>query len=270
VPFDTGLSVGVARAVYGPINGVLALPKHWADVLGRWNQTSRFSQSNRPLSQILSLFYHWALPSAGFETYGEWARLAPPASLADWVVQPQRGQGYTLGVQSLRIDSVGSGFRIQAEATMLEQTPSNPGELIPIFYTSNRAPGGYTQRGQIIGASIGPGGSSQFVAADLVRPSWTAGLQVGRIQWNHEAYYRQPIGVSYKHHDVSIFAGLRGAIDLAKASISGELTATERLNFLFQGTEPSAFEDFFDVGNLTLKLSIAPGPRGITRQGGRR
>ena len=268
-PFDSGLTIGAARAVYAPVNGIGGVPKHWADVLWRWNQADRFSQHDRPLNQILSLFYQWIIPGVGFESYGEWAQLTPP-SIGHLIRQPQSGQGFTLGLQSLRATGPGRAFRVQAEATMLHQTPPNAREEVPTFYTSHRSPAGYTQRGKIIGASIGPGGSSQFLAADVVRSSWTVGLQAGRIQWNGEAYYSQPTGISYKHHDVSVFAGLRGGADLAAVSFSGELVLTDRMNFLFQGTDPTAFDDFYDVGNVTFKLSISRRPSAITRRIGMR
>jgi hypothetical protein len=270
VPFDTALTIGLARAVYGPVNGTLALPKHWADVLWRWNLSDRFSRSERPLSQIFSLFSQWSFPQNGFEVYGEWARISPPLSFEDLVVQPQKGQGFTVGFQSLRALSERSSVRIQAEATMLEQTPSTPGAVVPLFYTSHWADAGYTQRGQVIGASIGPGGSSQFAALDFIRPAWSSGLQVGRIQWNHEAYYRQPTGISYKHHDVSVFAGVRGSATVRAVALSGEFVATHRMNYLFQGADATAFDDFFDVKNLTAKLSVSPAATGISRRPQRR
>jgi hypothetical protein len=268
--FDTGLTIGGARAVYAPINGTLAIPKHWADVLWRWNQQDHFAYFGHPDNQILSLFYRWVFPDVGFETYGEWARLSPPRSLQEIVVQPQTGQGFTVGLQSLRKTSPSHAVRIQAEATMLEQTPPNPGEPIPTFYTSHLSPGGYTQRGQVIGAAIGPGGSSQFVAADLVRHLWSIGVELGRIQWNDEAYYQQPSGQSYKHHDVSLFAGLRGSADYRGMSMAGELIWTHRMNFLFQTADINAFDDTFDMRNLTFKFSLSPSGAAITQRAERR
>jgi hypothetical protein len=150
-------------------------------------------------------------------------------------------------------------FRLQGEATMLEQTPPAIRATTPLFYTSRFVPQGYTQRGQVIGAAIGPGGSSQFLAGDYLARGWRLGLELGRIRWEDESYYRSPNGVGFSAHDVSIFAGLRGGTTMYGTDIDVEAITQKRLNYLFQSAVGGYLEDrAFDVNNLTLKVAIAP------------
>lgn len=258
---DTGLTVGIARAVYSPATGVAALIDHSIDVFSRWNQVSNTTSPSpaNPNDQILSAFARWVFPDAGLEAYGEWAKMFAPG-LRELLVDPQQHQGYTLGFQWVGRRGSAPSLRIQAEATMLEQTPPALVTVTPIFYTSRFIPQGYTQRGQIIGAAVGPGGSSQWVAGDWLRPRWRAGVFVQRMRVEDEVMYLQPNGGNSRH-DVSIASGVRGAYEWRSFEFSGQLSVQRRLNYLFQsdafnpGDVPTV--NAIDVQNTTLTLTIS-------------
>lgn len=257
---DTGLTVGIARSVYSPVRSVGSLPSHLFDVLTRWNQSADTisDRPRHPSDQVLSLFGRWVFPSNGLEIYGEWAKLLPPG-FREMLVEPQEHQGYTVGLQWVNPLTTITAFRLQAEATMLEQTPPSLRATIPSFYTSRFVPQGYTQRGQVIGASIGPGSSSQFVAADYLASRWRAGLELGRVRWDDDAYYRTPNGVSFVAHDVSIFAGLRGGATVSGFDVDLETILAKRLNYLFQSAVSGYAQDRgFDVNNVTFRLRVTP------------
>ena len=259
--FDTGLTVGVSRAVYSPVTGVAGLIGHTIDVFTRWNEVSNITSPSpaNPNDQILSLFTRWVVPDAGVELYGEWATLFAPG-LRELLVDPYRHQGYTLGFQWVHKRQADPGLRVQAEATMLEQTPPALVTVTPIFYTSRVIPQGYTQRGQIIGAAVGPGGSSQWIAADWLRPGWRAGLFVQHMRVEDEVQYLQPNGGNSRH-DASIASGVRGAYEWRSFEFSGELSVQRRLNYLFQsdafnpGDVPTV--NAIDVQNTTVSLTVS-------------
>lgn len=258
--FDTGLTVGVARSVYAPVSGPGGIASHLFDAITRWNQSADTvgDRPSHPSDQLLSLFGRWVFPSSGFEVYAEWAKLFPPG-LREILVEPQLHQGYTVGLQWVNALSSVTAFRLQAEATMLEQTPPSLRALMPSFYTSRFVPQGYTQRGQVIGAAIGPGSSSQFLAGDYLASRWRLGLELGRIRWEDDAYYRTPNGVSFAAHDVSLFAGLRGGTTVSGFDVDIEAISMKRLNYLFQSATSGYSQDrTFDIDNFTMRLRISP------------
>ena len=258
--FDTGLTVGFARSVYAPVTAVNGLRFHLFDVIGRWNQSpdTIADQPSHPSDQLLSLFGRWVFPSNGFEVYAEWAKLFPPG-LREMLVEPQLHQGYTVGLQWLKPLSSVTALRLQAEATTLEQTPPSRRALVPSFYTSRFVPQGYTQRGQVIGAAIGPGSSSQFIAGDYLGTRARFGIELGRIRWEDDVYYRSPNGVSFVAHDVSLFAGARGGFTVSGFDVDVEAISGKRLNYLFQSAVSGYAQDrTFDVDNFTLRLRVSP------------
>ena len=109
------------------------------------------------------------------------------------------------------------------------------------------SPQGYTLRGQGIGAAIGPGASSQWLAGDYVAPGWRAGLFLGRIRWDNDALYLVPSTTEKRlAHDVSLFGGIRGRW----RRLAATLTVGSRLNPFYR---PNA-----SVGNTTLELRFTP------------
>lgn len=255
---DTGLTVGLARAVYAQATTGSIL-SHAADVLTRWNQTAdTLAIPSPPTDQIASVFFDWKFAESGVEAYGEWARLVPPRSLHELIVNPQTHEGYTAGLQWANALRAGRILRVQAEVSSLVQTPEQDRSATLTFYTSHVVPAGYTQEGQVIGAATGPGSTSQFLGADLMAPRWRLGVELGRIRWEDEAYYRQPTGLFYRNHDVSLFSGLRGAATAGPVNVAGEVVFTRRNNFLFQTNDTGNYTSAFDMHDVMLRLTVTP------------
>jgi hypothetical protein len=259
-PLVPGLTLGMARAVYSPVDGWGEAAGRAADVLGHWDAGR--DSTGRAAEQMLALSARWVSPGDGAELWVEWARREFPESLRDLLVQPEHGQGYTLGGQMAR--PLGSRtVRLQAEHTYLEESPSFRSRPTGSWYASARVPQGYTERGQVIGAAVGPGGSGQWLAADLVGRRGEGGIFFGRVRWANDAYYDKPGGPNrYRAHDVTVFAGARGGIDLAGARLTAEWTAGKRWNFLFQNFS-TGWEDrdnAVNVVNHTLRIGLSASP----------
>jgi hypothetical protein len=256
---DTSLTIGVARSVYASVPRVGSLPGHFADVLTNW-ETPALDQPGPHSDQLTSLFARWVNPASGLAAHAEWAKIALPSSLRSLLVAPYEKQGFTLGLEWARPLSPRSSLRMQAELTTLEQTPTMPGADAASFYASRRVPQGYTQQGQIIGAAVGPGSSSQYLGFDLYHGSFQIGSLVGRIRWEDEAYYRAfPARVTQYSHDVSLFAGLTGCWNSRPLRVEASLIRGRRFSYLFQVMNPyDNTESVFDVPNSTLVLKVTP------------
>ena len=266
--WDPNLTIGFARSVY-------AAARKWEQIPGRLGDVFKTASKPNPdvladiltketiveggRDQLFSLFARWVFPRNGAEVYGEWGRTRPATGLADFLKTPNHTQGYTIGMQ-WRGDAWGGGnVRGQAEITQLEQSATFRDRPVGSWYTSNRVLQGYTNRGHIIGASIGPGASSQFVALDYMKSSWQLGAFAGRIRWNEDVHstFGFPDFVSYCNHDVSVYPGVRGALFGGFGSITAELTLQNRLNVLFQnkGGCPNNGERL-DLRTTSLKIGM--------------
>lgn len=262
-PGGGGLALGVARAVYARADGAGDALGAGADAFTRWGGAGDTLQA-RPFEQITSLFGRWVFPREGAEIYAEWARYRLPGSLRDVLESPEHTQGWVLGGQWLRPAGAGA-VRLQAELTYLERDPTYASQPIGSWYASAAVPQGYTQEGQVIGASAGPGGSAQWAAVDWMRGLGRAGVFLGRNRWANDAYYDQPGSQisRYRGHDVTLFGGVRAAWAMGPLIVGADYTLGKRFNYLFQNTSTSVLEidgKAVDVVNHTLELRLSPRP----------
>jgi hypothetical protein len=264
--WDPNLTFGVARSVYATSSGWGSVPFRWLDVLANTHRPDARPVSDTALTpggkdQIFSLFSRWVFPNDGFEAYAEWARNELPRSLRDALVAPNHTQGYTIGLQWARPAWRSGTFRIQTEITDLEQSPTRRDGPIGSWYASRPVVQGYTNRGEVLGASIGPGASSQWVAMDYLRPSWRFGVYAGRTRWNEDVHNATtfPIYVYYCNHDVTIYPGARAAASGSFGALSLDYALQNRLNAFFQndGGCPNV-GNRLDIRNSVLSITFTP------------
>jgi hypothetical protein len=258
------LTLGLTRAVFAQLGRGDLLLGHGLDVLGstgRPNAISLRDPYQAPgRDQIFSLFARWVLPDDGFESYAEWGRAEMPINVRDLLVSPNHTQGYTLGLQYARpLPRPESTVRVQAEFTNVAQSSTFRQRPTGSWYTSRAVLQGYTQRGQVIGAAIGPGASSQWLAGDVLRPGWSAGVFAQRIRWDDDANFFAEQRASCTH-DVSLVGGVRGSGRLRVGTVTGSIALADRLNTFFQNNAAcfSSRNARVDTHNTTLSLTFVP------------
>lgn len=256
--WDPNLSFGFARSVFATATGWGQVPWRWFDVFAQ-TSTTRLSTSRK--DQLFTLFTRWVFPSDGIEAYAEWGRLELQPSLRDFLIAPNHTQGYTLGLQWRGPPWREGNFRLQGEITQLEQSATFRDTAVPSWYNSARVIQGYTNRGEMLGASIGPGASSQFLAADYLRSDWRLGTFAGRIRWNEDVHdnYGFPAYAAFCNYDVSLYGGFRGAKTGPLGTFTGDLTIQNRRNAFFQNAGGCPRDRRLDIHNVTLAFSFAPG-----------
>ena len=186
------------------------------------------SGDNGAENQLASVFFRWVFPESGLEIYGEFGRDDFAANLKDLVTQPEHSSAYVAGLQKL-FPLGGRSIRLVAElAQTLEKPTNNPPRGVPIFYTHGDERQGYTQRGQMLGAGIGPQADSQFLAVDVFRGANRAGVWFERVLRNDRYYY--DLIHKVEGEDAEIVAGLRGFLAWRQFELDASLGAGHRYN----------------------------------------
>ncbi|MBD0320019.1 MAG: hypothetical protein ICV87_06785 [Gemmatimonadetes bacterium] len=230
--WEPNLTLGATLAVVAEAGSTAAAPLHALDVL---------VPAGGDRERLSSLFARWIFPASGVEVYAE----GPGA--------------YTLGLQWARPTSATGIVRVQAEVSDLESVRGGGvGFDVHSYYTSRKVAQGVTNRGRALGASIGPGASSQWLAVDHLGERWEAGAFAGRVRWENDALYAT-FEPSLVAHDVTALLGVRGALRAGGFRIGAELTAGKRYNYLFQVARPE-FEGSgaVNIPNQTLRLTVEP------------
>jgi hypothetical protein len=264
--FQPTLTLGASRAVYATAPSYGAVLSRWFDVFAATGHPANHLPSDSSLTpggrdQLISLFARWVFPNDGFEAYAEWARQELPLSIHDFIVDPSHSHGYTLGLQYRKPGPLDQPtFRVQGEVTTLEQSGDFKNRPVGVFYTSRRVIQGYTQFGMPIGASFGPGGSSQWLAVDRIWPHGSAGLTFNRIRWNEDvrSTYGWPAYLGWCNHDVSIIPGVRGGHTVGGGYLSGSVMFGNRLNYNFQNISGCKGAAIVDVHSTTVSVTWSP------------
>ena len=216
--------------------------------------TFAFSEEeNTAGNGLLSLTASWLLPESGFEVYAEWAREDYWLDVEDFLVEPDHSQAYTLGFEKL----LGSGvptMRLTGELAHLE--PARTGRTGSVnYYTHHRIRQGHTHRGQLLGATIGPGSNAGYLAFDLLRASRTFGVYAERIRRDDEVYCARFAPVyGFRGHDFEWTVGLHGLEGVGPVTVRWESAVSRRKNRSFIGLDGVSW-DFRRETNLALTVS---------------
>ncbi len=220
-----GLNVGLTRAAvsYSPENR-LAL----SDYVMAFKRSQEKNQLVEPEESRFiktAFFIRWHFPESGFEAYAEWGRNDNRRGLRDMIAEPELNRGYVLGF--LKRFDVGDYRRIivNGEITNLENSAvTTQSRDFNIWYTHPVIQQGFTHRGKALGASIGPGSSTQQLHATYYDRFGLVGFSLGRIAHHQDRLFqnmeyfrgslaRPWIPIRYLH-EVEMFGAVRGLVFL--------------------------------------------------------
>jgi hypothetical protein len=241
--FVPGLHLSFARVFLFPTDKVAT--HHYFDpilqpLFKSFLKKSATDDGSSPDNQLTSVTLRWAFPESQLELWGEFARDDHAFNLIDLLQEPAHSAAWLFGLQKLF--PAGRGLlRLHLElAHTFEMPPSHPTRPVPTFYTHIPERQGYTQRGQMLGAGLGPQGDSQELTADWFVGAGRVGGRLLRVVRNERWFYDQIVpAVAKPRHDAQIGLTLRGAWSWPEWDVEGELGGSHRYA---PGFEPSAGE----------------------------
>lgn len=262
-----GLTVGVTRSVFETADGWGKVPLRWFELFHAIGWPNDVPLNDSTLSpggrdQVFSLFARWVMPESGFELYGEWGRTEFPPSLRNFIIAPNHTQAYTLGFQWRHPGLTGADFwRVQAENTSVEQSPTFRDRPLGVWYTSRKVIQGYTNRGQPLGAAVGPGSSGQNLTIDYFAPSWSFGMKTGRVRLNEDVRSISPIleFKSWCSHDIDLYWGPHASAQSRFGFAAIDFAFGNRIQPWFQIQSGCPRGDAMtDIRNNTVSITWVP------------
>lgn len=228
---------------------------------------------NKPRNHLTSLFVRWVWPESRFELYGEFLRDDFSWDSRDVLMEIRHNSGYSIGFQKLIRAPYAHFYRVNLELTNL--TPSYLQEVRPqnYIYGHTEIREGHTNRGQLLGAAIGPGSNSQYISIDSYQDWGRYGIFIRRLADNNHFHFeydrllnrpeqfRQGYG-DYWRHRTDLTIGTRGLYSFGKLLIVGEFSWTKLFNYgrydygTFGGLNISNFEPY-DTINVQVQVSFS-------------
>ena len=187
----------------------------------------------------MSVFARWKLPESGLELYMEWARTDHALNAKDLVLEPEHSRGKTLGLRKLITKSASRITVLGIEATTLEATPTFQLRPRPTFYDHSVVTEGYTHRGQVLGAPIGPGGSAQSITIDRYTEQGSVGLLLERRIADNDAFWVWAVANdrTFDRHNGFLSARVRTLRFVGRWELGGSAMITREYNRHFYGRE---------------------------------
>ena len=257
-----GLSVGAVRIVQEP-ERVLIFNNQYFPLV---NNISRADDANYDIEQDRDqygdFFIRYLMQPANAEFYIEWGRNDAFFNLRDAIQRLDHSRAYTLGVRKLFnvSDNKKQYWQFVSEYTRMQQPPSWPLLGAGSWYVHSRAIQGYTNEGQIMGATLGLGGNGETLRISKFNGLQSFGFQFNRV--TRDAVYFES-GLAFTNPSLSKWVdyGIRLMADLPYKGFIVSGTLGIRRSFNYQYTQPAnasglGLHNPNDIDSYLLKLGI--------------
>lgn len=217
--------------------------------------------------QLFAAWLRWPLTVTGFEVYAEWAREDQFKDLQDLAKEPDHSQGYVAGLQKA-LSMMSRSLRVYVEVAHLERASTAlSGRTNPPFYRNTSVPQGHTQRGQILGAGIGPGSNAQILGAELLSGDRSLEIFLRRVQTDLDRYDElSEAARSGFEPDHMTTLGVRGWLRRGDLTLEGRVALTRRTNRDLLPLSPDRNGQELKETNLELELGVHHRLRFLARE----
>lgn len=150
---------------------------------------------------MMSIPFYWLFPTIGFEFYGEWARNDNFGNFEDLYKSPEHTQAFTIGINQIIKQWDDNIIQLSLELSTIEQERTREVRAAGPWYRHNFAgwTQGYTNKGQLLGASIGPGSNSQWGKISWIRNERKTSFYTQRIAFDQDYYYSIAGNLDYNY-----------------------------------------------------------------------
>jgi hypothetical protein len=227
----------------------------------------------KPRNHLNSLYARWIWPESRIELFGEFYREDFAYDSRDLLMEPRHNSGYAFGLQKLVDAPLADFYKVHLEFTNMTPSYLREVRLQNYYYTHPQIRQGHTNRGQVLGAAIGPGSNSQYLGIDGYFQDGRAGVFIRRLADNNHFHYEYDRSLNrpeefrggygdYWRNRTDLTIGTRGLYNFREFLISGELSWTKLFNYgrfdygQFGGLHIGNFEPY-DITNVQFQISVS-------------
>ena len=209
-----------------------------------------------------SYFMRWLWPEEKAELYFEYGRNNYSGSASDLALEPNVSRAYIFGLRKLfpfgsRKDEQ---LMLSAEVTQLQETDVSKVLNLESWYSSKSVRHGYTNRGEVLGAGIGPGANIQSVEVSWVKGLKRLGLQLERLVHNNDVYYYIfNDSQDYRRHWTDLSVAASGEWNYKNFIFNAKIQGIQSLNYqwyLMQAPGESYMRPGKDAFNLQVQAGL--------------
>lgn len=211
-------------------------------------------------NQMSSGFFRWVMPNGHFEFYGEYGSNGNSKRMREFIVNPDENRAYTLGFVNLIPLRNSQFIQVHMEMTQTGQTVRRGIRDMNSWYIHPHVRHGYTHRGQVIGAGIGPGSNAIFGEISWIKDFNRLGFQIERVEYNNDFYYKRfEIIKDWRRKYVDIVPSLVADWRIDNFLISSRIQYVNTLNYMwYLEDDPTNYiAPGMDRKNFTANIGVA-------------
>jgi hypothetical protein len=235
------------------------------DYLPLFSPVKGINAINNPINkqdQLNSIFMRWLWQKEHAEIYFEFGHYNTATDLRQSLLSPDDSRAYTFGLRKLLpLNKSGNeNIMIGVEVTQLQETSPERIANGESWYVSNAVRQGYTNRGEVIGAGIGPGANIQTVNVSWVKGLKKIGLQFERYLHNNDFYYHAfAESLNYSQHWVDLSVAALGEWNYKNLIFNAKIQYINSLNYqwaLKKNGNDIFFENQINKPNVQIQTGI--------------
>jgi hypothetical protein len=198
-------------------------------------------EDQKKRDQYASIFARWVLPQSRAEIYVQYGRNDHSWNLRDFISEPEHSRAYVVGFRKLvGLKSPDEFIEFGVEAVQTQQSSTASIRADEWWYTHYQVSSGYTNKGQILGAGIGPSGNMQSFDVSWVRGLKKIGFAFDRIEQNNDLYLLTSSGSGTKKWNDLAFSG-KFDWDFSRFILNSQLTYIYSGNYQYTSQSASNF-----------------------------
>lgn len=226
-----GLFLGVSRVFYQYTTDVESTFEGYVPVIGKFFKRHLPNEDERKRDQMISFFFRLRLAKDKTEIYGEYGRNDHSEDLRDLLLEPEHSRAYILGF-SKTFESGKKDLRLFGEVSDLQGRETGLLRAQPSWYVHHQVRHGYTNYGQVMGAGIGPGASSQTIGLEWQHELNRTGGFFERIIHNNDFYYSAFIpSQNWQEHWVDLSFNLTKSWNKGRFLYDAKFSLVRSLNY---------------------------------------
>lgn len=256
-----GLFVGFDQSsqTYGKdLSGI----KDYLPIFSSIKTVSAPDQAINKQDQLSSVFMRWLWKQEHAEVYFEFGHNNPTNDFTQALLSPNQSRAYIWGLRKMLPfrKSKNENIMIGVEVTQLQENSIDKIKQGYEWYVSKSIRQGYTNRGESLGAGIGPGGNLQSLDVSWVKGLKKLGIQIERYVHNNDFYYYAfSDSQNYSQHWVDLSVAANGEWNYKNLIFNAKILGVESLDYqwaLKKNGNDITFENQIHQFNLQIQAGV--------------
>lgn len=190
-----GLSLGLTRwaqmysaLIEGKYFWMIGEPTYFPAFANFFRGNDKYQNYEEQTNQAAGIFMNWHWDDAKARIYAEFYHNDSKQNFRDFLLDSDHSRAATVGISKI-FEINNNNFIFNWEWTQMEQTAGRMLRNAGSWYSHNYVYDGYTNRGEVIGSSIGPGSNSQYFSLNKINENSRLGVAIEIVDNDNDFYY---------------------------------------------------------------------------------